>query len=42
LEHLQKQGIAHGEVDLRYGATGEGPSLYLRDPEGNNIELKGG
>jgi catechol 2,3-dioxygenase-like lactoylglutathione lyase family enzyme len=42
LEHLQKQGIAHGEVDLRYGATGEGPSLYLCDPEGNNIELKGG
>jgi len=25
----------------RYGATGQGPSVYLEDPEGNNIELKG-
>lgn len=37
--------IAHGaEVGVagsRYGAEGEGPSLYLRDPEGNELELKG-
>ena len=26
---------------LRYGAEGNGPSIYLRDPEGNGIELKG-
>jgi catechol 2,3-dioxygenase-like lactoylglutathione lyase family enzyme len=25
----------------RYGAEGFGPSLYLRDPEGNIVELKG-
>ena len=25
----------------RYGADGYGPSLYLRDPEGNRVELKG-
>jgi glyoxylase I family protein len=25
---------------VRYGATGYGPSVYLRDPEGNVIELK--
>jgi glyoxylase I family protein len=25
----------------RYGADGQGPSLYLRDPEGNEVELKG-
>ena len=27
--------------DARVGADGVGPSLYLRDPEGNVIELKG-
>ena len=25
----------------RFGAEGEGPSIYLRDPEGNGVELKG-
>ena len=25
----------------RFGAEGEGPSIYLEDPEGNMIELKG-
>ena len=34
-------GVQHGEVGTRYGATGQGPSVYLEDPEGNNIELKG-
>jgi len=29
-----------GEPTVRYGATGNGPSLYLRDPEGNVVELK--
>ena len=24
-----------------FGAEGEGPSIYLQDPEGNTIELKG-
>jgi hypothetical protein len=28
------------EAGLRYGAEGEGPSLYVRDPEGNVVELK--
>jgi glyoxylase I family protein len=26
---------------MRYGAKGEGPSIYLYDPQGNMIELKG-
>jgi catechol 2,3-dioxygenase-like lactoylglutathione lyase family enzyme len=30
-----------GESGSRYGAEGEGPSLYVRDPEGNTVELKG-
>ena len=29
-----------GEVVQRYGAYGEGPSVYLRDPDGYKIELK--
>ena len=28
-------------VSTRYGAEGDGPSIYLTDPEGNNLELKG-
>jgi catechol 2,3-dioxygenase-like lactoylglutathione lyase family enzyme len=38
---LAQQGVQAGESGSRYGAEGEGPSLYLRDPEGNTIELKG-
>ncbi|WP_380875061.1 hypothetical protein [Sphingomonas sp. DBB INV C78] len=29
------------EIASRYGAEGEGPSIYLSDPEGNMLELKG-
>jgi glyoxylase I family protein len=39
--HLAEQDVACGAETLRYGAEGEGPSIYLRDPEGNGIELKG-
>ena len=34
-------GVAIGEAGSRYGAEGEGPSLYVTDPEGNVVELKG-
>lgn len=34
-------GVEIGEVVSRYGAEGDGPSVYLNDPEGNVIELKG-
>lgn len=40
-EHLQPFGIVVGEVAIRYGAEGSGPSLYITDPEGNTVELKG-
>jgi extradiol dioxygenase family protein len=30
-----------GPVESRYGAEGEGPSIYLTDPDGNAVELKG-
>jgi glyoxylase I family protein len=39
--HLDAHGVAHGEAVPRYGAEGDGPSLYLDDPDGNQIELKG-
>lgn len=38
--HLQAQHVPIVESGLRYGAGGEGPSLYVRDPDGNKIELK--
>ena len=39
--HLAGHGIVAGEAGSRYGAGGEGPSLYVQDPEGNTVELKG-
>lgn len=39
--HLAALGIAAGPVESRYGAEGEGPSMYLSDPQGNVVELKG-
>lgn len=39
--HLAVHGVTAGEVAQRYGAEGYGPSLYLTDPEGNTVELKG-
>ena len=40
LAELASHGI-EGEIVSRYGAEGEGPSIYLHDPEGNMLELKG-
>jgi hypothetical protein len=40
-KHLAEQGIACGAETLRYGAEGRGPSIYLRDLEGNGVELNG-
>ncbi|MSP68572.1 MAG: VOC family protein [Alphaproteobacteria bacterium] len=35
------QGVAVGEPARRYGADGYGQSIYLTDPDGNTLELKG-
>ena len=39
--HMGRHDVICGAEALRYGAEGEGPSIYLRDPEGNGVELKG-
>lgn len=38
---LQAHGVEVGEVAERYGASGRAVSVYLRDPEGNGLELRG-
>jgi len=39
--HLRKKGVEVGEIRSRFGAEGNGVSIYLSDPEGNTVELKG-
>jgi catechol 2,3-dioxygenase-like lactoylglutathione lyase family enzyme len=39
--HLQAHEVAAGPLESRYGAEGAGPSIYVTDPEGNVVELKG-
>jgi glyoxylase I family protein len=41
LAHLKAHDVRIGELGSRYGARGEGPSIYLYDPQGNMVELKG-
>ena len=41
IAHLTAHGARLGTQGRRYGADGYGPSLYLFDPEGNMVELKG-
>lgn len=40
-QHLCENGCQPGPVESRYGAEGQGPSIYVSDPEGNVVELKG-
>jgi catechol 2,3-dioxygenase-like lactoylglutathione lyase family enzyme len=40
-EHLAGFGVEVGETKQRYGARGFGPSIYIVDPDGNTVELKG-
>ena len=39
--HLKRHNVAIGPIRDRYGAEGNGVSIYLTDPEGNTVELKG-
>lgn len=39
--HLAHHGVVGSKLETRYGAEGHGPSLYIQDPDGNTVELKG-
>ena len=41
VEHLKAHQARLGEIRLRFGAEGEGLSVYVYDPEDNLVELKG-
>jgi glyoxylase I family protein len=39
--HLERHGVKIGDIRNRFGAEGNGTSIYITDPEGNTVELKG-
>ena len=41
VRHLQSHQVRLGEIRPRFGAEGEGVSIYAYDPEDNLVELKG-
>ncbi len=40
-DRLKTKGVEAGPTERRYGAEGTGPSIYIQDPDGNTVELKG-
>ena len=39
---MARHGVpVHGDVQNNFGAEGNGPSIYISDPDGNSVELKG-
>jgi len=40
-DRLKTLRIEAGPTERRYGAEGSGPSIYIQDPDGNTVELKG-
>ena len=40
IDWLEAQGVSGGSFEVRYGAEGFGPSLYIADPDGNTVELR--
>ncbi len=39
--YLEPHGVTPGDTRMRYGAYGTGPPMYIEDPDGNVVELKG-
>jgi glyoxylase I family protein len=40
LQHLDKYGVRRDEFSEKYGSRGFSRSLYIYDPDGNQVELK--
>ena len=40
VDYLTGKGVECGEYQDRYGATGMGHSIYIKDIVGNNVELR--
>jgi catechol 2,3-dioxygenase-like lactoylglutathione lyase family enzyme len=38
---LARHGVTAEPTKVRFGAEGAGPSIYVTDPDGNTIELRG-
>ena len=41
VDYLASHDLETSEVANRFGSEGYGPSLYVEDPDGNTVELKG-
>lgn len=39
--YLQSHGVEPTRSGRRFGAEGYGPSIYMKDPDGNTVEIKG-
>ena len=39
--YLAAHNVTITDSGRRYGAEGDGPSIYVLDPDGNSVELKG-
>jgi len=37
---LEQQEVESSPFEIRYGAEGYGPSIYIQDPDGNTVELR--
>lgn len=41
IDYFRELGMNVDKAETRYGAEGYGPSIYIHDPDGNRVELKG-
>ncbi|MDC2889452.1 VOC family protein [Psychrosphaera algicola] len=39
-QHIKTHSQSPPRFEVRYGAGGYGPSIYIQDPDGNTVELK--
>ena len=41
MRYFETLGVTPSELRTRFGGQGDGLSFYIRDPEGNRVEIKG-